>query len=162
MSVSMPSLSQSQLKSVSWGRPDGVDGGAGRKRKGLEEDEEDEDTTTMSISPQTPATPSHHIRAKRTTTASHDTLLPHHLKYVTGSLHPSTVVQRPSGPTESFPSTLASPWCIPSYTVPRAEVPPAADGAGVGYSVPPPSPDVGGGGRAVLAVHLTRDEDVVM
>ncbi|KAJ3116333.1 hypothetical protein HDU96_009893 [Phlyctochytrium bullatum] len=44
--------------------------------------------------------------------------------HVTGSLDPNTVIPRPAGPTEGFPSTRASPWCIPSYVVPG--VPPSS------------------------------------
>ncbi|KNC99392.1 uncharacterized protein SPPG_05635 [Spizellomyces punctatus DAOM BR117] len=33
----------------------------------------------------------------------------------------NTVVRRPQGPTDTFASTLASPWCLPVYTQPKSE-----------------------------------------
>ncbi|KAI8848114.1 hypothetical protein BC829DRAFT_490264 [Chytridium lagenaria] len=77
----------------------------GRKRKEMMDEEEEE--TPSTISPNAPPQPP----------TIHSS---HHLRYVTGSLHPSTIVKRAEAPTESFPSTKASPWCIPRYRVPVA------------------------------------------
>ncbi|KAJ3278524.1 hypothetical protein HDU76_009859, partial [Blyttiomyces sp. JEL0837] len=75
------------------------------------------------------------------------------LSQYTHAQDPNAIAELPSAPTETFPSTLASPWCMPVYTY----KPPANDsgsgmlgGVGVLPVVPPPSPasgrDVGGGG----------------
>ncbi|KAJ3104678.1 hypothetical protein HDU97_008954 [Phlyctochytrium planicorne] len=157
-SHSMPSLftdpshpeAVRRAKSFTLGSSESLSGLSGGKRKGAPS--QDDDLDEHSISPmQTNLSPTTNPPTETTTTltsATSQTHIPKRIvpyksssqQYLTGSLPPDTIVSRPQTLAETFPSTRASPWCIPQYKIPgvTAEIAPAV----AQYNVPPPSPDV--------------------
>ncbi|KAJ3050690.1 hypothetical protein HK097_008316 [Rhizophlyctis rosea] len=115
-----------------------VNGGSGcgssgpRKRKN-EDDHQPTGPHQPSVSP--PRTK--RLASSSLFTPSNQLTDPHHeasplYLHLATTQAPSTIVQKPTPPSDSFPSTLASPWCMPVYNTQQQQQP---------TTVPPTTPE---------------------